>query len=243
MENNVYDSKFYSNRERTFHSAQKIVPIIMNDINPQSVVDVGCGLGEFLGAFVEQGVDKVLGLDGDWVDRDSLRIDPKFFQSVDLKKPIDVDGKYDLVVTCEVAEHLSSEYADLFVDSLISLGDVILFSAAIPQQGGTYHVNEQWPQYWVDKFVEKGYVPIDYLRTQIWNDPDVRFWYKQNLIMFVKKDQLDKYPVLSSKYKEDNIVLSLVHPEIFGYYATNYRRFTSKIPSFAKKALRKIIKL
>ena len=60
-----------------------------------------------------------------------------------------MNRKFDLVLSLEVAEHLPSECAEAFVESLVNLGPVILFSAAIPYQGGENHVNEQWPEYWV----------------------------------------------------------------------------------------------
>ena len=82
------------------------------------------------------------------------------------------------------------------MDNLTSFSDVILFSAAIPGQGGTHHVNEQWPSYWIEKFAARGYVPVDCIRPFIWADSSIRTDYRQNLIMCVKKNALDKYPAL-----------------------------------------------
>jgi hypothetical protein len=31
----------------------------------------------------------------------------------------------------------------------------------------------------------KGYIVVDYLRTQIWMDEDVEWWYAQNCLPFV----------------------------------------------------------
>ena len=87
----------------------------------------------------------------------------------DLKKSLNLGRDFDLVLSAEVAEHLPLEVSDIFIDSIIKHGKVILFSAAAPGQGGTCHVNEQWQDFWVKKFRERGYVPIDFLREKLCN--------------------------------------------------------------------------
>ena len=94
---------------------------------------------------------------------ENLPIPKKNFFAVDLKRPLQLERRFDLVLSLEVAEHLPEECAATFVESLIGLGSVILFSAAIPFQGGTHHVNEQWSNYWVKNFQEREYVVIDTL--------------------------------------------------------------------------------
>ena len=129
-----------------------IVPIVLEMIKPNSILDVGCGIGTWLKVFEEYGVDDYLGIDGDYVDRSTLKISEKRFLPNDLRKRWSLNRKFDLVVSLEVAEHLPEEVADLFVSTLSAHGDTILFSAAIPGQGGQNHVNEQWPTYWQKKF-------------------------------------------------------------------------------------------
>jgi hypothetical protein len=48
-------------------------------------------------------------------------------------------GRFDLAVCLEVAEHLPPERAESFIRELCDLAPVVLFSAAIPGQGGTGH--------------------------------------------------------------------------------------------------------
>ena len=43
------------------------------------------------------------------------------------------------------------------VATITKHGDAVLFSAAIPGQGGQDHLNEQWPEYWQKKFEVNGY--------------------------------------------------------------------------------------
>jgi hypothetical protein len=95
--------------------------------------------------------------------------------------------KFDVVLGLEVAEHLEEEFADVYVENLINLAKddgVILFSAAIPFQGGNNHVNEQWQTYWVAKFYNRGYWGIMYENLR--RDKRPSLWYRQNLMVFRK---------------------------------------------------------
>ena len=97
-------------------------------------------------------------------------------QPLNLQNPFQINRRFDLVMTLEVAEHLPDTAAANFVESLTQLGPVILFSAAVPFQGGTGHVNEKWPDYWANLFSKHAYVPIDCIREKVWNNPDVQIW-------------------------------------------------------------------
>lgn len=181
----VYDASYYSSLRLGMQtSARRVAPLLVDLFAPDSVVDVGCGPGEWLAAFREQGVDDVLGIDGAHVDQESLAIPAERFLRHDLCQPLQLDRRFDLVLCLEVAEHLPAEAADVLVESLARLGDIVVFSAAIPHQGGEHHVNEQWPQYWEQRFQARGYAPRDILRWQVWDDPHVEWWYAQNLAVF-----------------------------------------------------------
>ncbi|HEY9662067.1 MAG TPA: methyltransferase domain-containing protein, partial [Allocoleopsis sp.] len=168
METELYTRNFYDSlHEGSRQSARAIVPIVMELIQPKSVLDVGCGTGNWLAVFHEYGIEDYLGIDGDYVDLDDLQISKQRFIPHDLKEPLPLDRTFDLVMTVEVAEHLPADLAEPFVKSLTRLSPVILFSAAIPQQGGTGHINEQWLEYWVERFQQQGYTAIDCLRDKI----------------------------------------------------------------------------
>jgi len=118
-------------------------------------------------------------------------------------------------MTLEVAEHLSPEAASTFVKSLVSASDFILFSAAIPLQGGVRHLNEQWPDYWAGLFREQGYVVVDCVRQKIWNETSIPVWYRQNILMFVKEDQVSRLKMDRSDPVNHSMALSVVHPELY----------------------------
>ena len=212
---NRYTRNFYEHqRERSRCSAREIVPLVIELIKPGSVVDIGCGSGAWLSVFRENNVADIYGLDGDWVDQEMLFIPAERFAKVDLQKPVQLDRQFDLAMSLEVAEHIPGERAGAFVDSLTILGPVVLFSAAIPGQGGTHHVNEQWPDYWVNLFQERGYTVIDCLRKKIWSNDRVEWWYAQNLLLFVRRDRLERYPLLLRELDTTELSqLSIVHPQ------------------------------
>lgn len=142
----------YIHEENTHNliDPQIIVPVIMDLIKPQSVIDVGCGLGTFLRVFAHYGVTDLLGLDGSWVNKTLLEKNLEIgkFQEVDLEIGFKVARRFDLAICLEVVEHLGENSAENFIESLTTASDCILFSAGIPGQFGQNHVNEQWPDYW-----------------------------------------------------------------------------------------------
>lgn len=155
---------------------------------PSSLVDIGCGEGYWLAEAANLGVREIRGLDGDYVRRDHLAIPLDCFIPTDLSKPFTLEKRFDLAMSLEVAEHLDASVAESFVSSLTKLAPAILFSAAIPGQGGTDHRNEQWPSYWSQLFSKHDFVCVDLLRPNIWQDQRIEVWYRQNVLLFVSKD-------------------------------------------------------
>jgi SAM-dependent methyltransferase len=182
-----YDQSFYeSQAEGSRRSAKIVIGHVAPLFKVTSVVDVGCGVGTWIAEWLSRGVTDAIGVDGEYVNTSALHVPPEHFRPADLSRPLDLGRKFDLVQSLEVAEHIEERYADQFVSSLVRHGDTILFSAAIPHQGGTSHVNEQWPSYWIEKFQAHGYEPYDVIRPTIWYNPDVAWWYRQNVLLLAK---------------------------------------------------------
>ncbi len=188
-----------------------IVPEVIKLLNPNSVVDIGCGLGTFLNVFKRLGVSDILGIDGAWVNKNLLYkyINPNEFLEWNLEKEIKLDKKYDLVLSIEVAEHISAESSDIFIQNLVNSGKMILFSAAIPNQGGQNHINEQWLTYWEDKFSNHNLVIHDIFRPIFWNNPELKWWYKQNLVLIAPKN------FKLNSIKESIPMRNIIHYELF----------------------------
>jgi SAM-dependent methyltransferase len=106
--------------------------------------------------------------------------------SADLARPFDLGKTFDLVQSLEVAEHIDEAAAGVFVSNLVKhAGRFILFSAAVPGQGGEHHVNEQPYDYWRRRFAENGFTAYDFVRPLIATDHGISFWYRYNIILFV----------------------------------------------------------
>ncbi|MGE4279591.1 MAG: class I SAM-dependent methyltransferase [Magnetospirillum sp.] len=189
---NLYDQDFYRiQQDGSRRSAAKVVPLLQRLLRPRSVVDVGCGLGTWMAAFGDhQGVE-VLGLDGPHVDPALLHVPAACFHAADLAAPIVLDRRFDLTLSVEVAEHLPAERAAGFVADLCRLAPVVVFAAALPFQGGTGHVHENWPEYWAQLFRCHGYGVHDVLRPPLWLDPEIEWWYRQNLLLFIDEAAWD----------------------------------------------------
>lgn len=202
----VYDEEFFDLQARfSLESARGMVPFILSVLKPKSVVDVGSGVGAWGSAFLENGVDSVTCLDGDYVNRDKLLVPLESFKPVDLNTASDI-GNYDLACCLEVAEHLEERNAENFVKLLVSSAPVIVFSAAIPGQGGLDHVNEQWQTYWIKKFEAHGYLTRDWLRPLIWDESNIGAIYRQNVLLFCHPEAtLDYDPPDSVEFQFNRI--------------------------------------
>jgi hypothetical protein len=211
-----YSTKIHSaDYIRSLQSAKEILPLVLNKYKPiSSVIDVGGGIGAWLHAAHDYNVGTLFLIDGDYVTKDHLKINEIKLINHNLEFELpSVNKRFDLAISVEVAEHLSEARADSFIKDLCGLSDLILFSAAIPGQGGHKHINEKWLSYWVELFSQHGYFPDDFIRSQIWKNKNIEWWYRQNIIIFQKNGSLRQVAPLD-----------LVHPEQF--------LSASKSPSF-----------
>lgn len=175
----TYSPAFYRMiRDGSKRSAAVIVPEVVARFKPASVVDVGCGEGHFAAGFADAGCE-VLGIDGGEMRDAAVPV-----RSVDLAEALPDLGWFDLAICLEVAEHLPPERAAGFVADLCELAPIIVFSAAVPGQGGTGHLNEATASYWVELFAEHGFEGSDELRWALWGDERICWWYRQNLLVF-----------------------------------------------------------
>lgn len=208
----LYDADFYRKlKANAYRSALVVIPVLQRLVPFKTVCDVGCGAGSWLQAFAEHGITDYLGLDGDYVDRASLAISAEQFHATDLSRPFILERKFDLAVSLEVAEHLPRSRAESFVADLTKVAPLVLFSAAIPHQGGTGHVNEQWQPYWVELFGRHGFQVFDVMRPAIWNSEEVMRFYRQNIFVFCRKDHIANCPALLAA-QPSTMPLAIVHP-------------------------------
>ena len=181
----IYSREFFDGQiAGSARSAEVIVPLVLSLTPIRSVVDVGCGVGPWAAEFLRRGVPDAWGIDGEHVDRSQLRIPVDRFLGRDLADATRLNRTFDLAVCLEVAEHLPPCRAHGLVSDLVALAPCVLFSAAIPGQGGTNHINEQYISYWADLFQNHGYDAIDPIRPHVYGNDSVEWFYQQNIVMF-----------------------------------------------------------
>jgi len=206
MTEHVYSTDFYDYIDAGSRaSARTVSGLILDEMKVKSLLDVGSGHGAWAAEWMKAGVKDVLAVDGDYVARDQLAIAPERFRAHDLATPLDLERKFDLVQSLEVAEHLPGNRAAGFVENLTRHGDVILFSAAVPHQGGEHHVNEQPPEYWRKLFAAQGYEVFDWLRPRLADKREVKAWYRFNSFIYANKAGQKR---LSKSIKDANVPLS-----------------------------------
>jgi SAM-dependent methyltransferase len=238
-----YTEEFYKQiQHRSQLSAKTVLPYLFKYFKPSSVVDIGCGTGDWLSAFQSFGITDYVGVDGDYVDHRMLQIPESHFVKYDLKQRFKVERRFDLAMSVEVGEHLPNESSEVLVETLSGLSDFIMFSAATQGQGGTYHINEQPHQYWINKFEKRGYKLYDILRQQIWHLPYVECWYRQNILLFIKEDKIKNYPGFLALVPGYNNSLPQKHPE-FIINESNRKGFLAELSVNPIYALKKYVNL
>jgi SAM-dependent methyltransferase len=197
-------SFYYTDKIYNTKAASQVVPIIIDLFRPKSVLDIGCGLGTWLKVFETYEVVDYLGIDGSYSENNMLLIESAKYIETDLEKPININRKFDLIICLEVAEHLSEERSVNFIREMTNLSQTVIFSAAIPFQGGENHINEKYPQYWIDLFKLNNFDCYDIIRPLIWNNQLVDWWYRQNILVFQNENfpsnfttSLNVFPLIS----------------------------------------------
>jgi hypothetical protein len=148
------------------------------------------------------------------VDPRALTSDRIEFTAMNFEESLpELSESYDLAISVEVAEHLSKERAEALIGRLTEAADVIVFSAAVPMQGGTHHINEHPQSYWISLFDSAGFDVFDIFRPALWSDPAIRWWFRQNIFLFVRRGSaavdLDRVRALQGP------LVDVIHPENF----------------------------
>src|SRR5260221_14754716 len=101
----IFDSPFQNLAATgSAHAARRIISAVRTILPVRSVVDIGCARGTWLREWQAQAVDDVVGVDGDYVDRTRIEIDPGCFIVRDLALPFNLNRQFDLAQSLEVAE-------------------------------------------------------------------------------------------------------------------------------------------
>ena len=197
-------------------AAERIAPLLDTLVQPASVVDFGCGTGDWLAAFAGLGATDVLGYEGEWVDPTLLAVPQERVHVTDLRRPVALPRQYDLALCLEVVGHVPAPYDQVLLETLTRAAPVVAFSGPIPPQGGIGDdaTNRRWPAHWVAEFNRRSYVAVDCLRPAVLGDPDVPWWFQQNLFVAVRREALPRYPRLVDELaRHGGKVPAYVHPD------------------------------
>ena len=82
------------NEDHNITSASIMVPCILNYIEPKSIIDIGCGLGQWVSVFKRHGANNVLGVDGSHVPKEMRKIDE--FYEFDLRNIKELKNKLQI---------------------------------------------------------------------------------------------------------------------------------------------------
>jgi SAM-dependent methyltransferase len=207
-----YSKAFYAwQRAGSRRSARAALPIVFDAIRPDAVIDVGCGVGTWLSVARELGARRTTGIEGEWVNALAPTYPGLEIRTADLEQPIRLVDTFDLAICVEVAEHLTPGRAESFVADLCTLAPNVLFSAAVPGQGGNNHLNEQWQSFWADLFAAHDYGPRDIVRPALWGLGAVEYWYRQNAILYSKGAPLARAVGFDGMHPEHSRPLRNLH--------------------------------
>jgi hypothetical protein len=236
-----YDAAFFDgNRRFADRSARTVVDLVRKALPIRSVVDFGCAEGVWLKAWRDAGVDDVLGLDGDYVERRRLLVPQERFRAVDLAQPIELGRRFDLAQSLEVAEHLPETAARTFVATIARHSSQVLFSAAPPGQGGAHHVNEQPYEYWRDLFAARGFCLLDWIRPRIGADKGLAPWYRFNTFLYAERSTLDHLPgAIAAARLPDDAPVPDVSPPRYKLRKALVRRLPPAAQDFLSRMKRK----
>jgi glycosyltransferase involved in cell wall biosynthesis len=131
--------------------ANRLAHWIKTELDPKSVLDIGCGPGIYVDSLQDCGVD-ACGIDLD--DRVHGKEHLTYQSLFDI-----TDEHADTVICMEVAEHIEPELEDQVVEKIVgTVNHTLIWTAAAVGQGGIGHINCKDKQQWADKITRAGLV-------------------------------------------------------------------------------------
>ncbi|MBW4643622.1 MAG: class I SAM-dependent methyltransferase [Goleter apudmare HA4340-LM2] len=183
----TYSEKYFQSRDFAT-DYETLAAVIFHLYHPQTVAEFGCGPGHLSTELAKLGV-QVIAVDG--------HSQPSFggltieFHRLDLNDSTAIanfcaNKRVDLAICLEVAEHLQPESSPTLVKWLTKIAPIVIFSAAVPKQGGHGHINLRPREYWYNEFTQRQFIAADRVREQLRATPSVAPWYRYNIIDYVQ---------------------------------------------------------
>jgi cyclopropane fatty-acyl-phospholipid synthase-like methyltransferase len=120
----LLDILYDKNSETSCLSEKQYEPFynaLVTVFNPKSVADMGCRVGHIISLFHKNRASDILGVDYfEWNKEAAASRIQDFFIIGDLRDKLDIEKKYDLVISTEVGEHIDSSHVTTYLDNLKS---------------------------------------------------------------------------------------------------------------------------
>jgi len=154
----INDLGFWETTDATGHiNDPSIASALCNylaDNQAKTVVDFGCGLGDYAKAFKAYGYN-VEAYDG---NPNTETLSNGIGKVLDLSKPFYLNKKFDVVLSLEVGEHIPAEFEDQFITNITKHAKKhLVISWAIEGQGGSGHVNCKNSDYIIAQIMPRGF--------------------------------------------------------------------------------------
>ena len=160
---------------------------LFNEFEPDSVLDIGCGMGLYLRYFQYRGTANILGIDG--ISEEETLLDKGEYIRQDLNGGFNLGKMFDLAICLEVLEHLKDDRAvKIMKDISLHARKMILFSAAGPGQPGHGHINCKPIGIWLERWSELGWEPLEFESLKFRLLASFTF-LKRNTIILAKKEE------------------------------------------------------
>lgn len=194
MRNKRYNDKYYNRHFVQYREWEKSIgKHIFETIRPSSILDLGCGVGSYLEGAFHAGCKDIKGVDlsYDMAKKYIVEDVAPYISEGDATCDLDINRKYDCVISFEVAEHIDPNGTEKFIENLTTLSNrYIVITAAPPWQRGTGHINLKEKKFWINTIEEKGFLFQDQLVElfwPIWKTFNTERYILKNLMVFKRK--------------------------------------------------------
>jgi hypothetical protein len=178
--------------ERRCHNDRGALRWAINKWNVKSMVDIGCGRACVIKDASDIHQLDVLGIDGDpgtlHGEYNFERPDVPFLLHDYATGPAPIDREFDLCWSVEFLEHVDEKYMDNWMTD-VKRCKYVVCTHAEPGDGGRHHVNEQYMEYWENKFEEYGFTFDVDLTNELREASTMnKKFMRQNGLVFIRRD-------------------------------------------------------
>lgn len=170
-------------------TAPEIISKVLSVIQPTTCLDVGCGTGIYIEEFNKQGVETI-GVDGNLATKTILNTSQENVLYKDVRSPLGLNKKFDLVMCIELIEHIEEKYEEVLLHNLTQHTNkwLLLTTGEDTKGKDRYHLNEKPVEYWIKKVTDLGFEYKEKetleLRQHFRKTLPRRFWRKKTMLLW-----------------------------------------------------------